>query len=95
MEKNIAWFKENIVPLLEGYEIEYSFFEKGDFGDLDRVEIEGNGKGVTVEFWGMGWLGLHIFDYIQDQELLNILLEPNQYSEKERAFKEMLALLKK
>lgn len=34
---NGAW----LGPFLKGYTLEYSEFANGDFGDLERIEIEG------------------------------------------------------
>ena len=92
METNINWFKNEFIPLMKsGYKLEYSFFEKGDFGNLERVEFEGNGKGGTIDFWSLGWLSIHMVNYNEQTELLNILLEPHQ--EKESAFKKLQELL--
>lgn len=78
-----------MLPTLSGCKAEYHSFKQGDFGDLERVELEGNKKGATVDFWSSGWLGVHLYDYAKDSELLNILLEPEQNLEKEKAFFEL------
>jgi hypothetical protein len=94
METNIIWFKNDFVPLMkEGYALEYSFFENGDFGNLARAEFEGNGKGGNVDFWSSGWLNIHLVDYISGNELLNVLVEPQEEKERSEAFKKLQELL--
>ncbi len=90
MKKDIIWFKNKFIPLLsQKYTIEYSSFLDGDFGNLERVEIEGNHKGGNIDFWSLGWLNIHLVDYEKENELLNVLLEPHQEREKEEAFKKL------
>jgi hypothetical protein len=92
---NSEWFKKDILPLFQEYKIEWSTFKNGDFGDLERAELEGCNKGVSIDFWSSGWLGIHAYDYKTENTILNVLLEPEQYLEKEKAFKELQSLLKK
>lgn len=91
--KNITWFKENIIPYLEGFEIEFKFYENGDFGDLNQVELNSSEKGGEIEFWSTGWLGIHLVDYIEGEEILDVLLRPDQYEEKENVGKRLQELL--
>ena len=93
MQKDILWFKEKIAPDLQGYEIKYRFYEEGDFGSLNQVLFESKTIGGQIDFWGMDWLGIYVWDYKAKEELMNILLEPDKYSEKENAFKKMQSLL--
>jgi hypothetical protein len=95
MKKDIIWFKNEFAHLLgQGYELKYSTFQDGDFGNLERVEIEGNNKGGNVDFWSLGWLNIHLVDYYEKgNELLNVLLEPHQEREKEVAFRKLKELL--
>ncbi len=89
MRKDIEWFKNKVEPILNGFKLEYSFFENGDFGNLNRVEFEGNGKGGNVDFWEKDWLEIHLYDYNKDEELIHVLLEPSQKEEKEKALHEL------
>jgi hypothetical protein len=91
---DITWFKEKIMPTFIGYKIEYRSFKDGDFGDLERIEFEGYEKGVSIDFWSSGWLGIHAYDYKEEQEIFNVLLEPQQRLEKEKAFEEVQNILK-
>jgi len=94
MKKDVIWFKNEFISLLgEGYKMEYSTFKDGDFGNLERVEIEGNNKGGNIDFWSLGWLNIHLVDYEKGDELLNVLLEPHQEREQEEAFKKLQELL--
>jgi len=89
IKKDIEWFKKDVEPILTGFKCEYSFFENGDFGDLNRVEFEGNGKGGNIDFWEKNWLEIHLYDYNKDKELIHVLLEPSQKEEKEKALNKL------
>ena len=95
MKIDIDWFKNEFIPLMgEGYKLKYSSFKNGDFGDLDRIEFDGEGSGGNVDFWSSGWLSIHFVDYVIGEELLNVLLEPQEIKEKGKAFKKLKQLLK-
>lgn len=91
--KSVDWFKEEIEPSLNNFEIKYKFFEKGDFGDLNQIEFNSKEKGGEIDFWSTGWVSIHLVDYIKGKELLNVFLEPHQEEEKESAFKRLQELL--
>lgn len=92
-EIRFDWFRDNIVPALGKYKIEYSFFENGDFGDLNRIEFEGCGKGGNIDFWQKKWLEIHLYDYQKDQELIHALLKPEEELEQVEKIKELQELL--
>jgi hypothetical protein len=94
MLNDIIWFKENILPTLREYQIEYRSFENGDFGDVERVEFEGNNKGGSIDFWSTGWLGIHAYNYKEEQEIINVLLEPEEHLEKTKAFEKLQEILR-
>lgn len=71
-------FEQKIMPLLKGYTVKSSKFAGGDFGDLERVELEGFGKLATVEFWSEGWTGFDIYDCTCDEQVMNILISPEE-----------------
>lgn len=79
---------------MRGFEIQYKFFEKGDFGELNQIEFNSKEKGGEIDFWSTGWLSIHLVDYIKGDELLNIFLEPYQEIEKENALRKLQELLK-
>ncbi len=93
--KDIAWFKEIIAPTLIDYEIEYRLYEEGDFGSLTQVIFNSDKKGGGIDFWGLGWLGIDLFDYETEVLLMNVLLDPTQVQERDDAFKQLLDLLLK
>ena len=41
VHKDINWFKQEIEPQLSGYDVNYRYFEQGDFGSLSQVGFEG------------------------------------------------------
>jgi hypothetical protein len=88
------WFNKSILPLLEGYEINHRFYESGDFGSLHQIEFNSTSKGGNIDFWGLDWLGIFLYDYAKEKELLNILIEPNDQIQKEDGFKKLIDLIK-
>ncbi|MES2734436.1 MAG: hypothetical protein V4714_22000 [Bacteroidota bacterium] len=92
--KDVTWFKEEVEPYLKEYEIKYRFFDKGDFGNLNQIEFNSKERGGEIDFWSLGWLGVHLVDYVKGDELLNVFLKPEQHLEKEKVFEELLRLLK-
>jgi hypothetical protein len=93
-EKGIEWFKREIAPQLKGYELSYKFFEEGDFGSLHQIEFNSERMGGNIDFWGLGWLGVFIWNYETDEEVLNVLLRPEQGDEKDKVVKQMLEVIK-
>ncbi|WP_256005078.1 hypothetical protein [Pedobacter deserti] len=93
-KKDIEWFKEQMVAELSGYEFEFRFFERGDFGPLNQVEFNSEKIGGNIDFWGLGWLGVFVWSYEKEEQMLNILLEPHNEEEKEKVFDELKGLLK-
>jgi hypothetical protein len=91
--KDIKWFKDKLATKLEGYELNYKFYNEGDFGSLNQVEFNSKKIGGNVDFWGLGWLGIFVWDYERAEQLLNILLEPHQEKEKDDAFEQLEKLL--
>jgi hypothetical protein len=91
--KDITWFKTIIEPNLKGYEIRYRNYDNGDFGSLSQIEFNSNLNGGNIDFWGLGWFGIFIWDYKKEEEILNILLEPNQTEEKEKFIKLLLNVI--
>ena len=93
-EKDVEWFKKEISPDLEGYDINYKFFEEGDFGSLSQVEFNSKRIGGNIDFWGLGWLGVFVWSYEKEEQVLNILLEPHQNEEKEKLIEKLKKILK-
>jgi hypothetical protein len=91
--KDFEWFKNMFASRFKGFEVEYKFFEKGDFGSLNQVEFNSLKKGGEIDFWSSGRLSIHFVDYEKGEELLNILLMPNQDDEKDIAFQKLRELL--
>lgn len=73
-----SWFDKRVKPLLKGFSLTYTSFTDGDFGDLERIELEGFDKLGTVEFWSKGWVGIDVYDCVLDDQVMNILLSPEE-----------------
>lgn len=91
--KDVNWFKNTIEPKLTGYKIEYRFYEEGDLGSLTQVIFNSSEKGGGIDFWGLGWLGVDVYDYKNDKQLLNTLLKPEQISEKDLVLDDLINCL--
>ena len=90
---NIDSFKSELAPKLGGYKLEYKFFSEGDFGSLNQVEFNSIKIGGNVDFWGSGWLGVFVWDYQKEEQLLNLLLKPDEEEEKKIAINKLKSLL--
>lgn len=92
--RDVEWFKNMVSPNLSGYEVNYRpFDEEGDFGSLMEVEFISRKLGVIIDFWSLGWLGVFVWSYEHEEEILNVLLEPHQHKEKEELLKKMEEML--
>jgi hypothetical protein len=87
--KDLGWFKLTIEPILKQYQLGYIRFEKGDFGSLDQIRFESSKLGGSVDFWGQGWIGIFMWDYKAEIEIMNVLLEPHQKREVDEAFEKL------
>lgn len=92
---SVDWFRKNVEIHLNEYLLKYSSFLNGDFGDLERVELEGFGKLGAVEFWSKGWLGIDVYDCCLDTQVMNVLLSPEERNSIPREFEKLIRLLKK
>jgi len=91
--KDIDWFKRDIEPYLKGYDIKYKFYKNGDHGDLNEVEFNSKEKGGEIDFWSSGWLSVHFVNYITGDELLNVILKPEQHIEKKKLLNKLKELI--
>ena len=90
---DLTWFKTYVAPKMIGYELEYRFWNDGDFCSLNQVQFNSEKMGGAMNFWGQGWTGIHLVDYSADVELLNILLVPTQESAMTESFSKLLEFL--
>ena len=90
---NAEWFKAEFHEALAGYEVQHRFFPDGDFGDLDQVEFNSLKKGGGIDFWSSGMLFVHLVDYVTDEELINVMLDPDQKSEKAAVLAKLRSML--
>lgn len=93
MEYNSRWFKQNLEKLFTKYKLTYRYFPEGDLGSLDEVAFESEKVGGAINYWGKGYLGIFIYDYRKEIEIMNVLLSSEQNLEKEKFIKKMLTLL--
>ena len=90
---DMRYFKNNIAPQLSNYKLTYSSYPKGDFGSLEGVVIEGNGKIAGIDIWSKGWLDIDIYDLLIDKQVMNVLLEPIEIQKQEDSIKQFLEIL--
>ena len=60
---NITWFENEMESKFKGYDFKYKHFDEGDFGSLNQFEFNSKNKGGNIDFWGLGWLGVFLWDY--------------------------------
>lgn len=92
-KQNIDWFEKNIAPILSGYELKFRFFDHGDFGSLSQFEFESTRFCGNIDFWGLGWLGIFVWDGVNEAEVMNILFEPSQADEMQPALQQLGKIL--
>lgn len=90
---DIGQFEEKIKPLLGRYLLERSSFENGDFGNLDRIEIEGCNILATIDFWSKGWISIDVYDCLGEEQIMNVLLSPDKADRIPDEFNKLLAIL--
>jgi RecA/RadA recombinase len=90
---NIDFFKTEVAPHLAGYELQYSSFSNGDFGDLERVEFERGDKLGTVDIWSKGWMSIDVYDSALDAQLINLLLSPDELEQQKKAIENLIRIL--
>lgn len=65
------WKKNKLIPLLiDKYEVIDRAERDGDLGELVGVEFNSDQKGGYVFFWGNGYIGFQLVDYINELELV-------------------------
>ncbi|EAA9928501.1 hypothetical protein A6856_23870 [Salmonella enterica] len=90
---NIDFFKAEVALYLAGYELQYSSFSNGDFGDLERVEFERGDKLGTVDIWSKGWMSIDVYDSALDAQLINLLLSPDELEQQKKAIENLIRIL--
>ena len=92
---NAVQFEKEIKPLLNRYTMQYATFANGDFGTLERIELEGLNKLATVDFWSKGWIGIDVYDCACDEQVMNILLSPEEKHRIPQELNNLVAILNK
>jgi len=92
MKRN-KWFKTEVVPQMEGFELTYAFLEDSDFGPMNHVEFNSESAGGEIDFWETGCLAIHFVDYLADDEMINVLWMPEEKDEQQKSFMKLLGLL--
>lgn len=90
---DVNWFKSEFELYLKGYDVEYRFYEDGDFGALNQVEFNSKEKGGEIDFWSLGWIHVHFVNYVNGEELLNALFRPEQFKEQNEILNKLKELL--
>lgn len=82
-------FLNEIEPKMDNFEIIHKNFKEGDFGALEQIEFNSDNIGGNIDFWSKGWLGIFLWDYKKEEEILNILNEPDEVQNKIENFEKM------
>ncbi len=86
-------FDQAIKPHLSGYDFSYSSFINGDFGDIERVDFQGKSRLGGVDFWSQGWVGIHVVDLRIQEEVMNVMIGPDEADEIPVIFDKLIKLL--
>ena len=89
-KKNVNWFRKEVEPLLINSVAQYRHFLNGDFGALDRVEINSDKIAIEVDFWELDWLGIYIWDCNLQVEVLNVLSSPSEEADKQENISKLI-----
>lgn len=87
----IEMVKEVLGESLEGYEVKERRFAEGDLGALAQIEFNSSAKGGNIDIWSLGWFGVFVYDYMNEEILLNVLLDPT--GDRKPLLKQLKALL--
>lgn len=71
MKFDINWFKNSFVDELQKFDVEFLEFKDGDLGDLHEVRGECERLCFTISFWSSGYVGIHVFSFAEDDEIVN------------------------
>lgn len=93
-QKNINWFKLEIAPQLSNYEIRYRYFEEGDFGSLNEVQVVNKNIGAVIDFWGIGWIGFFVWSKREKIDLLNIVLTNDDMQNSDNVVAQLISIMK-
>lgn len=88
-----GWFQKNIEPRLAGCSFTYSSFSRGQFGDLEIVEVDAGRKLATMEFWSEGCLGIDVYDLDRDDQVMNALVPLEEKYRVGKAIERMINLM--
>ncbi len=89
MYGDFNWFKEDFFQYLKDYKVDYRFFEQGDYGHLNQVIFNSSRRGGEIDFWEDGTFSIHMWDFQNDEELLNIILKPNESFRRQYVFERL------
>lgn len=90
--RDIDWFNEGYSQLFHNFELQYQYFPNGEFGSLNQIEFNSNEYGGNIDFWGNGWIGIFVWDYQNDIEIMNFLYDNEQEQEINEAFMKLRKL---
>lgn len=58
--------------------LNYEHFFNGDFGDISRIEVEKGNKAGYIDFCSSGTVNIHLVNMETGEDLINVLLFPEQ-----------------
>jgi hypothetical protein len=92
-EDLMLFFNNNVAPLMRNHVVDYKFFEKGDLGSLNQIIFNNELNGGAIDLWSSGWVGIHFVDYVQDLELIDVLINPADKKTLRVSFDKLIKLL--
>lgn len=61
-----------------GLKLNYEYFPNGDFGDINRIEVEKGNKAGYIDFCSSGTVSIHLVNTETGEDLINVLLFPEK-----------------
>lgn len=82
-QTDIDFFKDELAPLLESFNLKYHTCTEGDFGNLEQIVFDTLKLGGNFDFWENGWLGVFIYDYVTDSIIFNKMFDSKEQHKNE------------
>ena len=92
LEKIIKEFSNQVIDM--NYDVKCTSYLKGDFGTLERIEFDSHELGGFIDYWGNGYLNVHLVNYKLEKEILNRFIISNIEEDKIKLLYDLLEFIR-